>query len=108
MLKSPFNKFVALKVIYFIKKRLQDRCFPVNIAKYFKNTYFEKQLQTAASVHSVSKLEKWEMENIKLHKSDDLVSGIFRGGPSGVLKKMLVLNIFLNSKKMYLVKFATI
>ena len=48
------------------------------------------------------------MENIKLQKSDDLVSGIFRGDPSGVLKKMLVLNIFLNSKKMYLVKFATI
>ena len=48
------------------------------------------------------------MENIKLHKSDDLVSGIFRSSPSEVLKKILVLNIFSKSKKMYLVKFATI
>ena len=34
------------------------------------------------------------MENIKLHKSDDLVSEIFRSSPSEVLKKILVLNIF--------------
>ena len=73
-----------------------------------KKTYFEKQLQTAASVRSVSKLEKREMENIKLHESDDLVSGIFRSSPLEVPKKMLVQNIFSNSKKMYLVKFATI
>ena len=32
--KSPFNKVVALKVGYFIKKRLQQRCFLVNIAKF--------------------------------------------------------------------------
>ena len=46
------------------------------------------------------------MENIKFYKSDDLASGIFRSSTSEVLKKMLVLNIFPNSKKMYLVKFA--
>ena len=74
----------------------------------FKNTYFEQQLQTAVSVHSVFKVEKWEMEKTKLHKSDDLVSGIFRSSPSEVLKKILALNIFSSSKKMYLVKFATI
>ena len=48
------------------------------------------------------------MEKIKLDKSDELVSGIFRSSPSEVLKKILVLNIFSNSKKIYLVKFATI
>ena len=42
-----------------------------------------------------------------IHKSDDLVSGIFRSSPSEVVKKILVLNIFSNYKKMYLVKFAT-
>ena len=63
-------------------------------------------MQTAASVHSVFKLEKREMESIKLYKSDDLVSGIFSS--SEVLKKKVVLNIFSKSKKMYLVKFATI
>ena len=46
------------------------------------------------------------MENIKLHKHD--VSGIFRSSLSEMLKKILVLDIFSNSKEMYLVKFATI
>ena len=32
-----------------IKKRLQHRCFPLNIEKIFKNTYFEEHLLTAAS-----------------------------------------------------------
>ena len=32
----------------FIKKRLQHRCFPVNIAK-LKNTYFEEHMGTTAS-----------------------------------------------------------
>ena len=66
---------------------------------FLRTPYFEKQRQTAASVHSVSKLEKWKKGNIKLHKSDDLVSGIFRSSPSEVLKKILVLTIFANSKK---------
>ena len=30
--------------------RLEHTCFPVNIAKIFKNTYFEEHLQTTASV----------------------------------------------------------
>ena len=48
------------------------------------------------------------MEKIKLDKSDDLVSGIFGSSPSKMLRKILVLNFFSNSKKMYLVKFDTI
>ena len=43
MLKSLFNKKKN-----FIKKRLQYRCFPVNIAKIFKNKYFEEHLPMAA------------------------------------------------------------
>ena len=91
----------ALKGGYLVKKRTQQRCFPVNI-----RTYFDKQLRMTASVHSVSKQEKWEMENIKLHKHD--VSGIFRSSISEMLKIILVLDIFSNSKVMYLVKFTTI
>ena len=34
------------------------KVFSCDYCKSFRNTYFEKQLQTAASVHSVSKLEK--------------------------------------------------
>ena len=82
--------------------------FSCEFCEISKNIYFEKQLQAAASIHSVCKLQKWEMENIKLHKSDDLVSRIFRGIPSEVLKKILVLKFFSNANKMSLVKFATI
>ena len=46
MLESHFNKFIGLQACNFTKKRLQHRCFPVNIAN-FKNTYFEKHLRTA-------------------------------------------------------------
>ena len=47
MLESLFNKFIGLQACNFTKKRLQHRRFPVNIAN-FKNTYFEKDLRTAA------------------------------------------------------------
>ena len=47
MLESPFN-VVALSAGHFLKKQ----------CKIFKKPYFEKQMQTAAFVHSVSKLEK--------------------------------------------------
>ena len=44
-----FNKVAGLRLANVLKKRLQHRRFPVNIAKLFKNTYFEEHLQTAAS-----------------------------------------------------------
>ena len=34
VLESLFNKAAGLKVCNFIKKRLQHRCVPVNIAKF--------------------------------------------------------------------------
>ena len=36
VLKSLFNKVAGLKACSFIKKRLQHRCFPVNIAKFLR------------------------------------------------------------------------
>ena len=33
----------------FIKKKLQQRCFPLNFAKTFKNNYFGEHMLTAAS-----------------------------------------------------------
>ena len=36
MLESLFNKAAALQACNFIKKRLQHRCFPVNIAKFLR------------------------------------------------------------------------
>ena len=48
MLESLFNKVTGLQTCSVIKKRLEHRRFPVNIAN-FKNTYFEKHLRTTAS-----------------------------------------------------------
>ena len=45
---SLFNKVAGLQAYNFINKRLQHRCFTVNIAKFIKNTYFEEHLRTAA------------------------------------------------------------
>ena len=75
----------------------------------FKNTYFKKHLQTSASVHSVSELEK-RSEKWKIHKSNGLVSvACFKtkSSPSEVLTKILVLlNIFANTKKMYIIVYS--
>ena len=48
VLESLFNEFIGLQACNFTKKRLQHRRFPANFAN-FKNTYFEKHLQTADS-----------------------------------------------------------
>ena len=63
VLKPPFNKVAALKTSCFIKKKIPTKVFYCEYCKIFKNAYFEKQFQTAVSVHSVSKLEKWEIKN---------------------------------------------
>ena len=47
VLKSIFKKVADLQNSNFIKKT-QHRCLPVNIAKHFNATYFEKHLTTAA------------------------------------------------------------
>ena len=41
VLESLFNKVEGLKVCKFIKKRLQHRCFPVNIANFLKTSTLE-------------------------------------------------------------------
>ena len=59
MKKAVFKNFAIftekMQACNFIKKRLQRRCFPLNIAKntflrIFKNTYFEEHLLTAVSL----------------------------------------------------------
>ena len=41
-----FNKVAGCN---FIKKRLNFRCFPVNFAKFFKNTFFHRTHSVVAS-----------------------------------------------------------
>ena len=41
---------MKLQAFRFLKNRLQHRCFPVNMAKFFTYTYFEEHLRKTASV----------------------------------------------------------
>ena len=43
--KFLFNIVAALKACNFIKKKLQHRCFPVNIAKFLRTPVFTKHLR---------------------------------------------------------------
>ena len=49
-------------------------------------------------IHSFSKQENLEMENIKIYEEDDFISEIFWGSTSEKLKKTLALNSFSNSE----------
>ena len=80
MLVSVFDKIAGLKTCNFTKKRLQPRCFPVNIA----NTYFEEHLQTATFIRyeiltsrkqSVCALSWWSLDICKGNYKDDYFGG---------------------------------
>ena len=43
-LESLFSKVEGLKDCNFLKKRLQHRFFPLNIAKFFRTAFFIEQL----------------------------------------------------------------
>ena len=45
MLESLLNKVARLKFCNFIKTRLQHRCFPVNIAKCLRTSFFTEHLR---------------------------------------------------------------
>ena len=49
MLESYFNKVAGLQAYNFIKKRLQHRCFPVNITKLLRTSIL-KNIGKVASV----------------------------------------------------------
>ena len=44
---SQYSQEKACVRVSFIKRRFQHRCFLVNIAKMFKDNYFEEQLRMA-------------------------------------------------------------
>ena len=45
VLESLFSKVVSLEAWNVIKKRLQHRCFPVNIAKFLRTVFFIEYLR---------------------------------------------------------------
>ena len=44
VLESLFSKVASLEAYKFIKKRLQHRCFPVNIANFLRKFYLKKTI----------------------------------------------------------------
>ena len=50
--QSLFDKVVGLQICNFIKKRLQHRCFSVNIVKFLRTFILKKLLRTTTSVNS--------------------------------------------------------
>ena len=48
-----FNKVTGLKTCNFIKKRLQHRCFPVNIAKFLRAASFIEHLLRLLLLYAV-------------------------------------------------------
>ena len=53
MLESLFNK--VAKACNFIKKRLQHKCFPANIAKFLKTAFLYRTLLVAVSVGTLER-----------------------------------------------------
>ena len=47
-----------------LKKRLWQRCFPVNFAKFLKNTFFTDHLRTTAS--DISQRYAWKDKNLQM------------------------------------------
>ena len=56
-LESLFNKVAGLRACNFIKKRLQHRCFPVKLAKFYKH------LQTTADQMICNKILLGKIES---------------------------------------------
>ena len=53
LLKSLFNKVAGLKVCNFFKKETPTQLFSCKYWENFKNTHFEKDLRTTASVSRI-------------------------------------------------------
>ena len=61
MLEYLFNKVAGLKAYNFIKKRLQRKCFPVNIAKFlpgFSIEHLQSLLLASGKIKRISSLTK--------------------------------------------------
>ena len=70
MLESYFNKAAGLKVSNFIKKRLQHRCFPMNIAKFLatpilKNTCERLLLRIISRACDLNKYDSVQLMEIR-------------------------------------------
>ena len=70
MLESQSNNAADLKTCHFITKRLQDRYFPVNIAKFLITAFFYRTpLVVASLVWTADKQTMWEIKWTTKQKS---------------------------------------
>ena len=53
-----FNKIAVLKACNFIKKKLQHRCFPVNIAKFLRTAFYRTPLLAPAKLSLLNPKKK--------------------------------------------------
>ena len=67
---SLLNKVVGLEARNFIKNRLRDRCLPVNIAKFLKNSFFCRKPPVAAYMSTRKGKEEESLEQ-KREKSSN-------------------------------------
>ena len=63
-IESPFNKVTWLKGCNFIKKRLQHRCFLVNITKFLRTQFLTEHIQWLLILRE-EKLKKVSKYNFK-------------------------------------------
>ena len=70
MLESLFNKFADLQTGNFITKRLEHRCFPVNIAKFLK-TPILKDIFDGLLLNSVIQSGRNNRKNRDVSKDDN-------------------------------------
>ena len=81
MLESHFNKVADLKACNFIKKRLEHRCFLVNIAKFIRTAFCMKDI-------------RWLLLFLKdIQESKEKATVLYRSSrPEGFCKKGVLRN----------------
>ena len=64
MLESLFNKAAGLQTCNFIKKRLQHRCFSMNIAKFLRTTILKNNSERLLLFYSIFRI----FRSVRSHK----------------------------------------
>ena len=61
--KHLYSSHFLIKACNFIKKRLRDRCFPVNFAKFLRTPFFTEHLQWLLLNNAVNNLSNTTSSN---------------------------------------------
>ena len=106
-LKLHWFNCVPCQACNFIKKRLQHKCFPVNIAKFLRTPILWNTATDYSSLNAKLEAYGFSYSSLKYLKSyldhrrqiinisNDLTS-IFKGVPQGSILGLLLLDVFLS------------